>query len=105
MTKLQIVNELANNNTIEKIVYKILPNSKNSFDAPDDLVQDIYLLLLQKEDSLIEGLYTRGELVYYLLRIVRNQLLSANSPYFCLYIKFRNKSDGLETAAYITSED
>ena len=105
MTKLEIVNELSRSNTVEKIIYKLLPASKNRFDCPDDLVQDVYVLLLEKDDELIIDLYNKGELGYYLLKIARNQLLSANSPYFYKYIKFRVNSDELEKAAHITYED
>ena len=105
MTKYEIINELSKDNTVEKIIYKLLPASKNRFDCPEDLVQDIYVLLLEKDDKLIIDLYNKGELGYYLLRIAKNQLLSANSPYFYKYIKFRAQSDDISEAAHIVEED
>ena len=105
MTKWEIVDELSRSNTVEKIIYKLLPASKNRFDCPDDLVQDIYVLLLEKDDKLIIDLYNKGELGFYLLKIARNQLLSANSPYYTKYIKFLANSDELEKAAHISEED
>lgn len=96
MTKYEIIDELSKDNTVEKIIYKLLPASKNRFDCPDDLIQDIYLLLLEKDDKLIIDLYNKGELGFYLLKIAKNQLLSANSPYFYMYVKFGVQSDGLE---------
>ena len=105
MTKYEIIDELSKEGTVEKIIYKLLPASKNRFDCPDDLVQDIYVLLLEKDDKLIIDLYNKGELGFYLLKIAKNQLLSANSPYYYLYIKFRVNSDDLENAAHIASED
>ena len=96
MTKWEIVDELSRTNTVEKIIYKLLPASKNRFDCPEDLVQDIYVLLLEKDDKLIIDLYNKGELGYYLLKIAKNQLLSANSPYFYKYVKFGVNCDGLE---------
>ena len=105
MTKYEIIDELSKDNTVEKIIYKLLPASKNRFDCPEDLVQDIYLLLLEKDDKLIVDLYNKGELGYYLLRIAKNQLLSANSPYFYKYIKFRAQSDDISEAAHIVEED
>ena len=104
MNKWEIVDELSKNNTVEKIVFKLLSSSKNRFDAPDDLIQDIYLLLLEKDDNLIISLYEKNQLGFYLLKIARNQLLSQNSPYYTQYIKFLSKSDGLEKAANIISE-
>ena len=105
MTKVEIIDELSKDNTVEKIIYKLLPASKNRFDCPEDLVQDIYVLLLEKDDKLIVDLYNKGELGYYLLRIAKNQLLSANSPYFYKYIKFRAQSDDISEAAHIVEED
>ena len=105
MTKYEIIDELSRSNTVEKIIFKLLPCSKNPFDCPEDLIQDVYLLLLQKDDNLIVDLYERGELGYYLLKIARNQLLSKNSPYYTKYIKFRSQSDELEKGAHITTED
>jgi hypothetical protein len=105
MTKYEIIDELSKDSTVEKIIYKLLPASKNRFDCPEDLIQDIYVLLLEKDDKLIIDLYNKGELGFYLLKIAKNQLLSANSPYFYLYIKFRVNSDDLENAAHIVEED
>lgn len=105
MNKWEIVDELSRSNTVEKIIYKLLPTSKNQFDCPDDLIQDIYVLLLEKDDKLIIDLYNKGELGYYLLKIAKNQLLSANSPYFYKYIKFRANSDDITQAANIPEKD
>ena len=105
MTKYEIIDELSKDNTVEKIIYKLLPASKNRFDCPEDLIQDIYVLLLEKDDKLIIDLYNKGELGYYLLKIAKNQLLSANSPYYYKYIKFRAQSDDISEAAHIVEED
>lgn len=105
MTKYEIIDELSKDSTVEKIIYKLLPASKNRFDCPDDLVQDIYVLMLEKDDKLIIDLYNKGELGFYLLKIAKNQLLSSNSPYYYLYIKFRVQSDDISKAAHIINED
>lgn len=104
MTKYEIIDELSRDNTVEKIVYKILPASKNRFDSPQDLVQDIYLLLLGKDDNLLIGLYNKGELGYYLLKVAKNQLLSDHSPYFYTYVRFGTKSDSLDKAINFVDE-
>ena len=106
MTKWEIIDELSRTNTVEKIVFKLLPCSKNPFDCPEDLIQEIYLLLLQKDDDLIVNLYNKDEIGFYLLKISRNQLLSKNSPYYTKYIKFQSNSDDITQAANtITTED
>ena len=105
MTKYEIIDELSKNATVEKIVNKLIQSSKNRFDFPDDLIQDIYVLLLEKDEDLIVNLYNKGELGFYLLKVARNQLLSKNSPYYTKYIKFRAYSDDITQAASIPTKD
>ena len=105
MTKYEVVDIIAREHLVERIVNKLLSSSKNPFDCSEDLIQDIYLLLLQKDDDLIVNLYNKDEIGFYLLKIARNQLLSKNSPYYTKYIKFRAQSDELEKGAHITTED
>lgn len=105
MTKYEVVDIISRDHLVEKIVFKLLPASKNPFDCPEDLIQDVYLLLIEKSDKLIVDLYERGELAYYLLRVARNQLLSKNSPYYQKYIRFKSNSDDISEAAHIPTED
>ena len=105
MTKSDVLDIIAREHLVEKIVYKLLPCSKNPFDCPQDLIQDIYLILLNSDENLIVDLYNKGELGFYLLNIAKNQLLSTNSPYYTKDIKFRANSDELENAAHIPIKD
>ena len=106
MTKIEVVDIIARDHLVEKIVFKLLPASKNPFDCPEDLIQDLYLILLNSDENLIVTLYNKGELGFYLLKIARNQLLSKNSPYYTKYIKLKANSDDLTQAANtITTED
>ena len=105
MTKYEVINIIAKEHLVERIVNKLLSSSKNPFDCSEDLIQDIYVLLLEKDDKLIVNLYEKGELAYYLLRVVRNQLLSKNSPYYTKYIKLRANSDDISEAANTIFEE
>lgn len=105
MTKYEVINIIAREHLVERIVNKLLSSSKNPFDCSEDLIQDIYLLLLEKEDELVISLYNKNQLGFYLLKIARNQLLSKNSPYYTKYIKFRANSDDITQAAHIPTED
>ena len=105
MTKSDVLDIIAREHLVERVVNKLLSSSKNPFDCPEDLIQDIYLLLLQKDDDLIINLYNKGEIGYYILKVVRNQLLSVNSKYYYTYIKFRANSDELEKGAHIPTKD
>ena len=105
MTKSDVLDIIAREHLVERVVNKLLSSSKNPFDCPEDLIQDVYLLLLQKDEDLIVNLYNKGELGYYILKVVRNQLLSVNSKYYYTYIKFGSHSDELEKGAHISIED
>ena len=105
MTKSDVLDIIAREHLVDRIVNKLLSSSKNPFDCPEDLVQEIYLLLLQKDDDLIVNLYNKGELGYYILKVVRNQLLSTNSPYYQKYIRFQAISDDITQAASIPIKD
>lgn len=105
MTKYEVVDIIAKEHLVDRIVTKLLSSSKNPFDCPEDLIQDVYLLLLQKDDNFIVNLYNKGELGFYLLKVIRNQMISQNSPYYTQYIKFLSRSDELEKGAHITTED
>ena len=105
MTKYEVLDIIARDHLVERIVNKLLSSSKNPFDCPEDLIQDLYLILLGKDDDLIVNLYEKGELAYYLLKIARNQLLSKNSKYYYTYIKFKAQSDEINKAANTIFEE
>ena len=105
MTKSDVLDIIAREHLVDRIVNKLLSSSKNPFDCPQDLIQDIYLILLNSDENLIVALYNKGELGYYILKVVRNQLLSVNSKYYYTYIKFGSHSDELDKAAHISLED
>ena len=84
MNKNDVIRILENQKFIEKCAKNIL---KKNIPFLDDLVQDIYLQLLTKDDELAVGLYERNELRYYIARMLMNQLKSVNSPYYLNYIK------------------
>lgn len=102
MTKTEIVNELARNKTVERIVFKL---ASYNFDTKslshyhpclEDLVNDIYYIILEKDDSKIETLYERNELGFFIWKIVKNQLLSTHSPFYKNYISPSLKKSSLE---------
>ena len=102
MTKTEIVNELAHNQTVEKIVFKL---ASYNFDTKslshyhhhlEDLVNDIYYIILEKDDSKIETLYERNELGFFIWKIVKNQLLSTHSPFYKNYISPSLKKANIE---------
>ena len=84
MDKYSIIDEISKNKIVEEIVYNI--GSKDDEDLKD-LIQDIYINLLEKEDNLIETLYNTNQLKFYIIRMVVNNIHSKNSPYYTKYKK------------------
>ena len=84
MDKQEIIQEISKDKIVEEIVYNI--GSKGDEDLKD-LIQDIYINLLEKEDNLIETLYNTNQLKYFIIRMVVNNIHSKNSPYYTKYKK------------------
>ena len=84
MNKQEIIQEISKQKIVEEIVYNI--GSKGDEDLKD-LIQDIYINLLEKEDNLIETLYNTNQLKYFIIRMVVNNIHSKNSPYYTKYKK------------------
>lgn len=80
MTKNEVVSVIAKEKMVETIVSNI---AKSSDDLLNDLVQEIYLDLLQKDDDKIVKLYESNQMRYFITRMIINNLHSTNSPYWC----------------------
>ena len=69
----EIVNELAQNRVVEKLLRNYTTKNKA------DLAQNIYMSLLLKDDDIITDLYTNGRMNYYLIGAIRNEIMSNTS--------------------------
>lgn len=68
---------------VENMIAHITNNSES--DTLHDLAQDVYLTLLSKPKK-TQQLYDKGELKYYIARILMNNIASNTSPYYRTYI-------------------
>ena len=95
MDKNAIIEELARGRQVEEIL------ERNNISSPyvSDLAQDIYVQLLEKDGAIIEGLYERGELLYFVRKMITNNIFSVTSPYYRKYEDFRKRSDELKEYA------
>ena len=84
MDKYKIIDEISKDKLVEEIVYNI--GDKGDEDLKD-LIQDIYINLLEKENDLIETLYSTNQLKFYIVKMVVNNIHSKNSPYYTKYKK------------------
>ena len=76
------IREIAEKRIVEKLINKISPTAI----AKEDLVQDIYLSLLNNSEKVKN--IPNDEIKYYITRIILNNIKSVNSPYYKLYVKY-----------------
>ncbi len=73
MNAKEIVNELAKNRVVEKLLSNFSTVNKA------DLAQNIYMSLLGKDDAFLTDLYTSGRMNYYLIGAIKNEVMSNTS--------------------------
>ena len=78
----------------EGLVSEIAENLGVTQTEWDDFMQEIYLIILQYNEEKIVGMYDRGELKYWLIRVCINQYCSKNSPWYKKYKKYYTLVDG-----------
>lgn len=105
MNKNNIIEELSQNKKVEELISNITKAPPT--DVEEDLAQDIYLALLEKDDRLIEQLYKDNQLIYFITRMLINNLRSKTSPYYYKYKRWENNKTNLTINEYNTagSED
>jgi len=59
--------------------------TSNKYPDHEDLLHEVILELYSKEEELINGLINRGELLYYIVRVMINQYHSSTSPFYAKY--------------------
>lgn len=93
MNSRKIIDELAKNKVVEKLVKRY-----TEFSNPylEDLVQDIYISLMEKDASFIQNLYKKNELEFFIMKMIKNNLYSNTSPFYKKYQKFREITDSIE---------
>ena len=90
MTREEVVERIARERWIEECIKTVSGGVWRS--EYSDLVQDVLIELLNQEK--IVGLYQRGQLKYFIMRIVRNNLQSCTSRFFYRYRRFSLLNSG-----------
>ena len=73
--------------------------AKTNSDALNDLSQEIYLDLLEKDEQKIVKLYEANQIRFFIVRMILNNLFSKNSPFYQTFKKNTNLTvdiDGLK---------
>lgn len=92
-----IVEELLVNKNFKEAFRKICPDKK----WRDELLQELCLILLEYDVNKLQKIYLRGDIVYFSIKILKNQYWSNTSPF---WKKFR-KSSGFEIDNNFDYED
>lgn len=90
MTVNEIVEKLAKEKVVEGVIKNITDGKTPDPTALNDLAQDTYMILLEKGDKVV-GIYEEGHIMFYITRILLNQIISSSSPYYRNYIMPRTK--------------
>lgn len=91
MDVLNIVDKLARNRVVEDMI-----KNMNINDYPDDLAQEIYLILLEYDKEKIEDIYNKNQINFFISRIITNQAFSKNSPFYLNYKKWDFNKEELD---------
>lgn len=91
MEVLNIVDKLARNRVVEDMI-----KNMNINDYPDDLAQEIYLILLEYDKDKIEDIYNKNQINFFISRIITNQAFSKNSPFYLNYKKWDLNKEELD---------
>ena len=92
MTKEEIVERVAKEGWVEECIKTVSGGVWRS--EYSDLVQDILMELL--DQTKIVDLYKKGQLKFYIMRIVRNNINSNTSRFFYRYRRFSLRNSGPE---------
>ena len=90
MTKEGVVEEIARSKLIQECILIVTGGVWRS--EYDDLVQDVLIELLNQEK--IVSLYQKGQLKYFIMRIIRNNIQSNTSRFFYRYRRFSLLNSG-----------
>ena len=75
-TRNQLIEEIYNEKIIERCLAKYSKRMKGNI---EDVVQDIYMMIIEMPEDKLLKLYNDNELTYYILTICRNQCVNKYS--------------------------
>lgn len=106
MTKQEIIEHIASQGLVESLIKKLVREYSSSL---NDLSQEIYLSLLEKDENYIVKLYNNNELNNFIAGMIKNNFYSKTSPFYKNYKKFNLLTRPLTTQEseekYGTTED
>lgn len=90
MDRKDIINEIYHSNLLNEL-FKNMGIKQNDF---EDLMQEIFIILLEYDEEKINKMYELKQLKWFIIKLIKNQYFSANSPYYKKYKKYYQLIDG-----------
>lgn len=97
------VEAIAKEGIVEEIISNIVKNKED--EDYRDLSNDIYLELLEKSEDTLKSIYERGQINYFLTRIVLNNINSIHSRYYYKYGRYKKLKQNIDGIKEGTTED
>ena len=90
MDRKDVVNEIYHSNLLNEL-FKNMGIKDNDF---EDLMQEIFIILLEYDKDKIMKMYEQKQLKWFIIKLIKNQYFSCNSPYYKKYKKYYQLVDG-----------
>lgn len=102
MDKMSIISEIAKKKVVETMVKNVTYKPLN--DDTKDLVQMVYLILLEYDEEKLKDLWLNNQINFFLARIIINQFRSKNSPFHTIFRKFQERSTDITGMDWIDED-
>lgn len=89
MSKNDIITDIYNRGIIKKQLQYYWGEESNNL---QDIEQDLYILLIQLPEELLQEMYNNGKLLHWISATLRRQIRSVNSYYYKKYKDFHNRT-------------
>lgn len=103
MSAAEIIGGLARERVVETAVCNIAGRSLD--DDLEDLCQMVYCILLEYDPRRIEAMHAKGQLRWFVVRIIMNQYRSSNSAFHKTWRRARMNARPLVDAMRLTEGD
>ena len=99
---MSIISEIAKKKVVETMVKNVTYKPLN--DDTKDLVQMVYLILLEYDEEKLKDLWLNNQINFFLARIIINQFRSKNSPFHTIFRKFQERSTDITGMDWIDED-
>lgn len=81
---MDVIEKIVSDGIVEQIITNIGVTARYK----DDLIQEIYLILMEYDRGKLEELYNKKQIAFFITRIIKNQYNSSTSPFYKKYRKY-----------------